>query len=124
MSAQQDQARVSVRILEKEYFIACPYEERSALLDSAEFLNARMREVRDSGKVVGLDRIAVLVALNLTNELLQIKGRDTKAENETGARVKNMRERVEAALGKSGAGQPGAGQSGPAQSGKGRQLEL
>ncbi len=129
MSAQQDQARVSVRILEKEYFIACPYEERSALLDSAEFLNARMREVRDSGKVVGLDRIAVLVALNLTNELLQIKGRDTKAENETGTRVKNMRERVEAALGKSGAGQPGAGQSGtaqsgPAQSGKGRQLEL
>ena len=49
MSAPQDQARVSVRILEKEYFIACPYEERSALLDSAEFLNSRMREVRDSG---------------------------------------------------------------------------
>ena len=68
----QDQARVSVRILEKEYVIACPYEERSALLDSAEFLNARMREVRDSGKVVGLDRIAVMVALNLANELLAI----------------------------------------------------
>ena len=51
---QQEQARVSVRILEKEYFISCPYEERSALLDAAEFLNARMREIRDSGKVVGL----------------------------------------------------------------------
>ena len=109
MSAQQDQARVSVRILEKEYFIACPYEERSALLDSAELLNARMREVRDSGKVVGLDRIAVMVALNLTNELLQIKNRDVKTESEAGTRVKNMRERVEAALAKSG---------------KSRQLEL
>ena len=98
MSQQQDNARVSVRILEKEYFIACPYEERSALLDSAEFLNARMREVRDSGKVVGLDRIAVMVALNLTNELLQLKGRDAKVDSETGTKVKNMRERVEAAL--------------------------
>ena len=97
-TTSQEQARVSVRILEKEYFIACPYEERSALLDSAEYLNNRMREVRDSGKVVGLDRIAVMVALNLTNELLQLKNRDVKLENEAGARVRNMRERVEAAL--------------------------
>ena len=51
--SQQDQARVSVRIMEKEYVIACPYEERTALLDTAEFLNSRMREIRDSGKVVG-----------------------------------------------------------------------
>jgi cell division protein ZapA len=98
LSAQAEPARVSVRILEKEYFIACPHEERSALLDSAEFLERRMREVRDSGKVVGLDRIAVMVALNLTNELLQLKTRDVKGEGEAGTRVRNMRERVEAAL--------------------------
>ncbi len=48
-----NQARVSVRILEKEYHITCPIEERSDLLDSAEFLNTKMREIRDSGKVVG-----------------------------------------------------------------------
>jgi cell division protein ZapA len=100
VSAQQDQARVSVRILEKEYFIACPQEERSALLDSAELLNSRMREVRDSGKVVGLDRIAVMVALNLTNELLQLQGRDAKLESAAAPRVRGMRERVEAALAK------------------------
>ncbi len=68
---ERDVARVSVRILEKEYFVACPYEERSDLLDSAEFLNSKMREIRDSGKVVGLDRIAVMAALNLANELLK-----------------------------------------------------
>ena len=119
MSSQQEQARVSVRILEKEYFIACPYEERSALLDSAEFLNARMREVRDSGKVVGLDRIAVMVALNLTNELLQLKGH-AKSEGEAGTKVKNMRERVEAAL----AGLQGGRSSGERPPGKNRQLEL
>ena len=101
MNEQQDQARVSVRILEKEYFIACPYEERSALLDSAEFLNARMREVRDSGKVVGLDRIAVMVALNLANEYLKLKEREAKLESDASGRVKHLRERVEAQLAKS-----------------------
>ena len=47
--------------MEKEYVVACAYEERSALLDAAEFLNGRMREIRDSGKLVGHDRIAVMV---------------------------------------------------------------
>src|SRR5690606_40051707 len=50
--ARQDQARVTVRIMDREYVIACPYEERSALLDAAELLNTRMREVSDRGKVV------------------------------------------------------------------------
>src|SRR5882762_5488098 len=109
--SHQDQARVNVRIMEKEYVIACPYEERSALLDAAEYLNARMREVRDGGKVVGLDRIAVMVALNLTHELLQLKNRDVKLDSDVGARVRGMRERVEAALAKR-------------QPGKGRQLEF
>ena len=97
--SQQEQARVSVRIMEKEYVIACPYEERTALLDTAEFLNDRMREVRDSGKVVGLDRIAVMVALNLANELLRLKNKDTKHEHDAAAgRVRALRERVEGAI--------------------------
>jgi len=61
--------RVSVRILEKEYQVACPIDERTALLDAAELLNTKMREIRDGGRVVGLDRIAVMAALNLANEL-------------------------------------------------------
>jgi len=96
--SSQDQARVSVRIMEKEYVVACPYDERSALLDAAEYLNGRMREIRDSGKVVGLDRIAVMVALNMAHELLQQRGRDTKVESEAGSKVRAMRERVETAL--------------------------
>lgn len=99
--SQQEQARVSVRIMEKEYVIACPYEERTALLDTAEFLNTRMKEVRDSGKVVGLDRIAVMVALNLANELLRLKSQDAKhekLESEAAGRVRALRERVESAI--------------------------
>ncbi|MGC1457533.1 MAG: cell division protein ZapA [Steroidobacteraceae bacterium] len=91
-------ARVSVRILEKEYFVACPHDERAALLDAAEFLSGRMREIRDSGKVVGLDRVAVMAALNLANELLRIRDQDSKVTTATVTRVRAARERAEAAL--------------------------
>ncbi|HET9331498.1 MAG TPA: cell division protein ZapA [Steroidobacteraceae bacterium] len=96
--SQPEPARVSVRIMEKEYVVACPYEERSALLDAAEFLNVRMREIRESGKVVGLDRIAVMAALNLAHELLKGKDRESKLDSGVGHRVRALRERVEGAL--------------------------
>ena len=73
----------------------------SAPLDAAEFLNARMREIRDTGKVVGLDRIAVMAALNLAHEFLKGKERESKVDNGVGQRVRALRERVEGALGKS-----------------------
>jgi len=94
-------AHVTVKILEKEYNVACPLEEKPALLASAEFLNLKMREIRDSGKVVGLDRIAVMVALNLANEYLRLKNRESKLEGDASVRVKNLRERVENQLAKS-----------------------
>jgi cell division protein ZapA len=93
-----DPSRVSVKILEKEYHVACPPEERPALLDSAEYLNCKMREIRDSGKVIGLDRIAVMAALNIVNELLKTRGHDEGVENDLTLRLKAMRERVESAL--------------------------
>src|ERR1700721_427439 len=93
-----NQARGSVRILGKEYHITCPIEERSDLLDSAEFLNSKMREIRDSGKVVGLDRIAVIAALNMANELLRFRNRDSNLESDVGGRLRILRERVESAL--------------------------
>ena len=92
-------AHVSVRILEKEYQVACPANERMDLLDSAELLNAKMREIRDSGKVVGLDRIAVMAALNMANELLRTKAKDEALETSLGPRLKVLNERVESILG-------------------------
>jgi cell division protein ZapA len=94
-----DPARpLGVRILEKEYIVACSADERSELIDSAEFLNKRMKEIRDSGKIIGLDRIAVMAALNLAHEVIRMRARDTTAEHETGHRLKILRERVESAL--------------------------
>jgi cell division protein ZapA len=94
----ENPARVSIRILEKEYQIACAVEERADLLDSAELLNTRMREIRDGGKVVGLDRIAVIAALNMANELIRLRSRDGHLESEVGSRLRILRERVESAL--------------------------
>jgi cell division protein ZapA len=90
--------RVSVRILEKEYQVACLPEERSELLDSAEYLNGKMREIRDGGNVVGLDRIAVMAALNITHELLKIRGRGELVQTDVGQKIRQLRERVETAL--------------------------
>ena len=91
-------ARVSVRILEKEYQFACPAEEKNDLIRSAEYLNARMKQIRDSGNVVGTDRIAVMAALNLANDLLKGRVRDQSLEANVGTRLKTLRERVESAL--------------------------
>ena len=91
-------ARVSVRLLDREYQVACPADERSDLLDSAEYLDSKMREVRDSGKVVGLDRIAVISALNLANELIKLRRNGSSVDADLGAKLQRLRERVESAL--------------------------
>jgi cell division protein ZapA len=92
-------AHVTIRILEKEYHVACPAAEKAALIASAEFLNGKMREIRDSGKVVGLDRVAVMAALNLANELLKVQGHDEELKNIVGVRIRAMREQLDSALG-------------------------
>jgi cell division protein ZapA len=94
-------AQVSVRILDKEYQVACPSSERTDLLDSAEILNAKMREIRDSGRIVGLDRIAVMAALNMANDLLHAQAKDRLVEGDLSSRLKIISERVESALGQS-----------------------
>jgi cell division protein ZapA len=96
--SDKESATVTVRILEKEYFVSCPQDERADLLDSAEYLNKKMREIRDTGKVVGADRIAVMAALNMANELLRLRKLDHELQGAVSGRVKNMRERVETAL--------------------------
>ena len=96
--SEKEPTAVTVRILDKEYFVGCPPDERQDLLDSAELLNKKMREVRDTGKIVGADRIAVMAALNMANELLRLRRQDQELQGSVTGRVKQMRERVEGAL--------------------------
>lgn len=94
--APKEPVRVAIRIIDKDYHIACQAEEKPALMQSAELLNEKMREIREGGKVSGAERVAVMAALNLAHEVLQLRARG--ASPETGARLKSMRERVESAL--------------------------
>lgn len=91
---------VSVRILDKEFLVTCPDDERDDLMASAELLNSKMREIRDSGKVVGLDRIAVIAALNMANELLELRSRKQDVQQSVGARIRSLQEKIELALNK------------------------
>ncbi|CAA0079866.1 Cell division protein ZapA [Zhongshania aliphaticivorans] len=74
---------VSIKILDKEYQVACPPEEQAALTQAGQFLDQKMRGIRTSGKVIGLERIAVMAALNISYEMLQAKQNATPTEEET-----------------------------------------
>jgi cell division protein ZapA len=62
---------LEVAILGRPYKVACREGERSELLEAVDLLDARMREIRDAGRTGGVDRIAVMAALNIANELLR-----------------------------------------------------
>jgi cell division protein ZapA len=89
---------VSVRILEKEYQVACPDDEVEALTASARFLDHQMSEIRDTGKVFGLDRIAVMAALNIANELLSDKGHVDAVTGEVQDKIQSLTDRISKAL--------------------------
>ncbi|MBK9252214.1 MAG: cell division protein ZapA [Proteobacteria bacterium] len=89
---------VSVQILDKEYLIACPPEEQEDLQRAATLLNQRLRQIREHGKVMGTERLVIMAALNMANELSKIASREERSTAELGARVRGMRERVERAL--------------------------
>ncbi|MFK8040946.1 cell division protein ZapA [Congregibacter sp.] len=70
----------SVTILEKEYQVACPEDQQAELLLSARHLDEQMRAIRSTGKVIGLERIAVMAALNISHELLQARNGVTSSD--------------------------------------------
>jgi len=83
---------VTVKILDKDFQINCPPGEKDALVESAANLDDRMRDMRKNGKIVGLDRLAVMAALNTTYELLQKQQKEanfTEVSSEKLSRLSN-----------------------------------
>lgn len=89
---------VSVQILDKEYLIACPPEEQEDLQRAATLLNQRLKQIRENGKAMGTERLVIMAALNMANELAKVSQREERATADLGTRVRGMRERVERAL--------------------------
>lgn len=86
---------VTVQILDKDYRIGCTPGDEQGLMESARLLDKRMREVRQNGRVIGADRIAVMAALNVIYELQQ---RSAAAALDT-ERLARLQERLDSALG-------------------------
>lgn len=91
---------VTVRILDKDYHIACPASERVNLERAADYLDKKMRDIRRSGKVIGTERIAVMAALNITYELHN-KQHNAADDSENSAQVTQLLMRVQQSLGDS-----------------------
>ena len=91
---------VTVRIMGREYTVMCPAEEHEALVASADYLNERMTAIRKRGKALGAERIAVMAALNIARELLELKGSDSVAQPDDAAlaRVRQMRLDIDSTL--------------------------
>lgn len=90
---------VTVSILDKDYRVACGEEERAELQASARLLHERMSRIRASGTVIGLERIAVMAALNIAHELIQAKAELSRVPLEQ-EMLDRLKERVQSALGK------------------------
>jgi cell division protein ZapA len=108
--ADAETVPVTVHILDREYRIACREDEKECLVASARYLSDRMREIRDSGNIVGVDRVAVIAALNITNELLLEREEHSRERSDTRERIARLTERIDEALEAEEAG--GEGSSG------------
>lgn len=86
---------VSVRILDREYLVACRPDERDGLQQAAHLLDGRMREIRGSNRMAGIDRIAVLAALNLAHELIQQRSGGGERERELVRSLGDLTRRID-----------------------------
>ena len=93
-----DAQPINISILDKDYKVACPAGEQSALLESAKFLDGKMREMRDSGTIMGSERIAVITALNMANDLLKTGNVDKELGQELPPRLKDLENKISRVL--------------------------
>ncbi len=89
---------VTITILEKEYLISCREDERDQLHTAVAFLNDKMRELKNSGKVVGTERIAVMAALNLASELLARSSESEELTDTVDSTIRRLSSKIDAAL--------------------------
>jgi cell division protein ZapA len=70
-AAGERMVTLDVSLLGRDFKVACKESERAELTDAVALLDRRMREIRESGKIAGAERIAVMAALNLAHDLLR-----------------------------------------------------
>jgi cell division protein ZapA len=93
-----DKTPITVEILGKRYSVACPENQVENLLKSSHYVDAKMREIRESRRVVGLDRIAVMAALNIAHELLTEHGQVSDYKESLEAKMRHLTSALDEAM--------------------------
>ncbi len=89
---------VTVKILDRDYQIACQAEEREGLIRAASYLDGKLRELRESNRGGGLERVAVLAGLNIAHELLGLKQQQAVGGNHLAQHLQALKSKLEAGL--------------------------
>ncbi len=89
---------VNVTLLDKEYLVACHDDERESLFEAAAMLDSRMQDLRDSGKVIGSERVAVMAALNIAHEFLEYKLQNADYTEGVDTDIQRIKDKIEGAL--------------------------
>lgn len=98
---------LDINLLGRDYKVACKEHERAELMEAVAYLDAQMRDIRSGGKIAGVDRIAVMAALNIANELLRVRKAPPPAVTEAGEaadgapirrRIQSMQAAIDQAL--------------------------
>ncbi len=92
---------VDVKIMGREFTVSCTDEERQGLMDAVAYLDKKMRDIRDSGKIVGVERIAMMAALNLSHEVLNTKSGDIDI-GDYKRRISTMQNQIDEAIAEQG----------------------
>lgn len=99
--ARESKGALTINLMGREFRVACPEGEERSLLASVEYVNRKMKEIRDTGKVAGNERIALMAALNIAHECLSNPGKSPPAGVDAAAirrRIEAMQEALDTAL--------------------------
>lgn len=89
-----DNQTVTITLLDKQYQIACKPSEREELLESARLLNQNMLAIRQSGAVIGLERIAIMAGLNIAHELVKSQN-STQTNDLISSGIERLRDKID-----------------------------
>jgi cell division protein ZapA len=93
-----ENAPISVTILDREYQFNCAPEERLALREAAELLDARMREIKAHANIMALERIAVMAALNMSDEIIKLRHAQVARAENVDERIRKLADQLDDAL--------------------------
>lgn len=88
---------VNISILGRDFSVACPPDAQEELLEAAQFLDKKMKEIQKSGKIIGSERTAIMAALNISNDLLKLQ-KSTSGQAQAQARLASLQAKIDDVL--------------------------